>query len=80
MQNKDLDYLILEALKKEKEHISGEKLAGRFKISRQALWKHIAKLNQKGYQVIAMPHLGYKLNGCPDRLYPWEIQHKLPIN
>ncbi len=74
---KNLDYLILEELKRKENYTSGEELAGKLAISRQALWKHIGKLTDKGYEIIAVPHQGYKLSSCPDKFYPWEIQHKL---
>lgn len=73
----NLDFAIFNELKKDNEYISGERLAQRLKISRQALWKHISKLIHKGYEIIAVPHLGYKLISSPDKLYPWEIQYNL---
>jgi len=75
--DKDLDYIILEKLKNSKGYLSGEELSSKLKISRQAFWKHIGKLTDKGYGIIASPHLGYKLESCPDKFYPWEIQHSL---
>ena len=74
---KDLDYIILEKLKDKDGYTSGEELASKLKISRHALWKHIGKLTDKGYEIVATPHLGYKLESCPDKFYPWEIQHGL---
>lgn len=74
---KDLDRAILNVLKQETNYVSGERLAHQFKISRQALWKHISKLIDCGYEIIATPHLGYKLTSIPDKLYPWEIQQDL---
>lgn len=73
----DFKYVILEALKGQEGYLSGEDLAKKLGITRQALWKHIAKLQEKGYEIAAVPHLGYQLISCPDKLYPWEIQHKL---
>lgn len=70
-------YLILEELKRQTHYVSGEDLASKLNITRQALWKHITTLQQKGYQIVAVPHLGYKLISCPDKLYPWEIQYNL---
>ena len=77
MSEKSLDCLILEELKRKGDYTSGEEIAGKLAISRQALWKHIGKLIDKGYEIIAVPHRGYKLSSCPDKFYPWEIQHKL---
>ena len=73
----DLNQEILNVLKQEGDFVSGEKIAERIGISRQALWKHIAKLSDCGYEITAAPHVGYKLTALPDKLYPWEIQDKL---
>jgi len=77
MEKKTLDFLILKALKEEEQYLSGEELASDLGISRQALWRHMAKLIEMGYEIVAVPHLGYKLISSPDKLYPWEIQYKL---
>jgi BirA family biotin operon repressor/biotin-[acetyl-CoA-carboxylase] ligase len=73
----DLDYLILEILRGNQRYFSGQDLAHRLKISRQALSKHISKFIKKGYKISAVPHLGYRFILAPDKLYPWEIKHKL---
>ena len=66
-KGKSLDYLILEELKRKEGYVSGEELANKLKISRQALWKHIGKLVDKEYEIVAVPHLGYKLLSSPDK-------------
>jgi len=72
------DCLIVEALKADPGgYISGEDLARKLKISRQALWKHISSLTERGYDITAVPHLGYKLISSPDKLYPEEIKSGL---
>jgi BirA family biotin operon repressor/biotin-[acetyl-CoA-carboxylase] ligase len=68
---------ILDSLKKSPEYISGEELSNHLKISRQALWKHIQELRDTGYDIVAVPHLGYKLISSPDRLYTYEITRGL---
>src|SRR3989338_9192858 len=68
---------ILEALKKTEGHLSGEELSENLKVSRAAVWKYIQELRGLGYDIIAVPHLGYKINGCPDKLFPGEIQFNL---
>ncbi len=72
MQEKILDFL-----RKRQEYASGEEISQRLGISRQALWKHIHELKGLGYDIVAVPHLGYKLISCPDRLYPSEINQNL---
>jgi BirA family biotin operon repressor/biotin-[acetyl-CoA-carboxylase] ligase len=68
---------ILEFLKKKQDYVSGEEMSHRFGITRQGLWKHIQELKEKGYEIIAVPHVGYKLVHFPDRLFPAEIGHSL---
>ena len=68
---------ILEFLKEKQSYVSGEELSSHLKISRQALWKHIQELREAGYEILAVPHLGYRLVSLPDRLFPFEISHNL---
>jgi len=68
---------ILDYLKKEHEYFSGDEIAGRLGISRQGLWKHIQDLKDLGYDIVAVPHLGYRLESSPDRLFALEIAHGL---
>lgn len=72
MENK-----ILELLRQSDNYLSGEELSSKLKISRQALWKHIQNLRDVGYDIAAVPHLGYRFISAPDRLFPWEIQFHL---
>lgn len=68
---------IIKFLKKREEYISGEEISDSLNISRQALWKNIQNLRDSGYDIVAVPHLGYKLVSRPDRMFPWEIQQDL---
>jgi BirA family biotin operon repressor/biotin-[acetyl-CoA-carboxylase] ligase len=68
---------ILEFLRRKKEHVSGEEIIHQLKISRQALWQHINDLRDSGYDIAAVPHLGYRLESLPDRMLPFEIEEKL---
>jgi len=72
MKEKILDYL-----KKQREYLSGDEISGRLGISRQGLWKHIQDLKDLGYDIAAVPHLGYRLESSPDRLFALEIAHGL---
>src|SRR3989338_3639134 len=69
MQEKILDFL-----KRKSDYISGDQMAQRLGISRQALWKHIQELKDSGYDIQAVPHLGYQLNSSPDRLFSFEVK------
>ena len=66
---------IVEMLKKAGEDfISGESIADELGISRTAVWKHIQKLREHGYQIISRERRGYQLKDAPDLLLPSEIQ------
>jgi len=72
MQEKILDFL-----KRKQDYASGEEISHRLGVSRQALWKHIQELKEIGYDIVAVPHLGYRLISRPDRLFPTEISRHL---
>lgn len=58
-------------------YVSGEELCKIAGISRAAIWKRIEKLREEGYDIEALPHLGYRLIGIPDALLPSEIKLNL---
>ncbi|HAK59049.1 MAG TPA: biotin--[acetyl-CoA-carboxylase] ligase [Nitrospiraceae bacterium] len=64
--NKDaiLKHLLLE----KKRFISGAELAGKFNISRTAVWKHIKALEREGFGIEGVPSRGYRLVTVPDVL------------
>jgi BirA family biotin operon repressor/biotin-[acetyl-CoA-carboxylase] ligase len=68
---------ILDFLKKRESYISGEEISHSLGISRSAIWKHIQGLRQLGYDIVAVPHLGYRLLTIPDRLFPSEVSENL---
>ena len=73
-----MDDKILIALKtNQPSYTSGEELSRLLKISRSAVWKHIENLRHEGYQILAIPHLGYKLTALPDKLSTVELSYKL---
>jgi len=72
MQNK-----IIHFLKSANGYLSGEEISRKLKISRAGIWKYIQELRGKGYDIVAVPHLGYRLNSRPDKLLPAEIQYGL---
>src|SRR3989338_3285386 len=72
MQEKILDFL-----KRKQDYISGDQISHRLGITRQGLWKHIHTLKDSGYDIVAVPHLGYKLIFCPDRLFASEVARQL---
>lgn len=58
-------------------YISGEEISRTLKISRAGIWKYIQELRSDGYEIAAVPHLGYQLVSAPDKLLPQEIQSGL---
>ena len=73
-----IDDKILGFFKKRKgNHVSGEELSKALGISRTAVWKHIERLREEGYDIAASPHLGYKLVSAPDRLTEVELRWQL---
>jgi BirA family biotin operon repressor/biotin-[acetyl-CoA-carboxylase] ligase len=59
------------------QFVSGEELSSRLGVSRTAVWKHIHLLEESGYRIAAVQHLGYRLLEVPDLLLPEEIRAEL---
>jgi BirA family biotin operon repressor/biotin-[acetyl-CoA-carboxylase] ligase len=72
MKEKILDYL-----NKKHDYLSGDQISKHLGISRQGLWKHIQELKDSGYEIVAVPHLGYRLESVPDRLFAFEVARNL---
>ena len=68
---------IIQFLKEADGYVSGEDMSETLKISRAAVWKYIDHLRKDGYDITAVPHLGYRLVSVPDKLLPHEIQSGL---
>ncbi len=68
---------IVRFLKKSDSYLSGEEISQSLSISRAAIWKYMQELRRLGYEIAAVPHLGYQLTASPDRLFPWEVQFDL---
>jgi len=68
---------IIHFLKRNEGYLSGEEISHVLNVSRSAIWKHVQELRNQGYDIIAVPHLGYKLISSPDKLLPEEIQYRL---
>ncbi|AOY59968.1 MULTISPECIES: biotin--[acetyl-CoA-carboxylase] ligase [Desulfococcus] len=63
---------ILNILRTRREVVSGETLSTALGTSRVAVWKHIRKLQDLGYDIFAGPK-GYQLLDTPDTPFPWEF-------
>ena len=68
---------ILGILKHHDNYISGEDISGKLGISRAAVWKHIHQLRDDGFDIAAVPHLGYRLEALPDKMFASEISWQL---
>jgi len=68
---------ILDFLRKKDGYVSGDQISQRLNITRQGLWKHIQEMKDSGYDIVAVPHLGYRLEGSPDRLFDFEVARDL---
>ncbi len=69
---------LLAQLRKVEGHwVSGEMLSGKMSMTRSAVWKHICKLRDEGYEIKSSPGKGYLLHRIPDRLLPREVRSGL---
>ena len=62
---------ILQLLRQNFEHISGEKLSAALGVSRVTIWKHIQGLLGHGYDITATAR-GYRLVAASDTHFAWE--------
>lgn len=68
---------IIQFLKQADGYVSGEEMSQKLNMSRAAIWKYMQELRGHGYEIAAVPHLGYQLVASPDRLFSHEIQFNL---
>mgnify|MGYP001766901813 CR=1 FL=1 len=68
---------LLEYLRKKQTFVTAEELSRQLRISRASVWKHILHIRGLGYDIQSVPHLGYQLAACPDRMYPAEVSSGL---
>lgn len=64
---------IIQFLKEAEGYVSGEEMSQQLNMSRQSLWKYMQELRAQGYDIAAVPHLGYQLISAPDKLLAQEI-------
>ncbi|MFP4392140.1 MAG: biotin--[acetyl-CoA-carboxylase] ligase [Desulfohalobiaceae bacterium] len=76
MSGKNTRELIFQYLQ-EKGQASGQELARWVQVSRNAVWKHIHKLQKEGYPVQSISGRGYVLHPDPDLLLPLKIRSGL---
>jgi len=68
---------ILEILEKKGDYISGEEISKELGVSRAAVWKHMKKLRELGYEIESKTNEGYKLIRTPDRPIDFELERML---
>ena len=61
----------------ESEYISGEAIAAKFGVTRAAVWKAVADLKKRGYNIESKTNNGYKLHKSFDILNEYEIKSRL---
>ena len=72
--------IILLLKKNYPDFTSGEEISRLLGVSRTAVWKHIRKLKESGYQIEAHSKVGYRLNHSPDMLFEHELTAALNSN
>ena len=64
---------ILTILRNAEGSISGQELCGTLGVTRAAVWKVIESLRADGYEIEAVPRVGYRLASSPDVLTEAEV-------
>lgn len=57
---------IIELVRMISEWRSGEEIAGKFGISRNAVWKRINRLKEMGFEIESRKRLGYRIKSSPE--------------
>lgn len=70
-KHEDLLHMLLNA---EGRFVSGEEISRNLSISRTAVWKHVNKLRDMGYEFEAVSRKGYRLLTKPDSIDPTGLQ------
>lgn len=65
--------LVLSELIRQDGYVSGGALAKKAGVSRNAVWKAVERMRGDGYEIEAVPRLGYRLVSAPDSLRDYDI-------
>lgn len=68
---------ILEILTSSNEYVSGQSLARTLGVTRQAVWKEINSLRDKGFVIESVQNRGYRLGAMPDYLVEAAVKSEL---
>ena len=63
---------IIKRLRSSAGFVSGRELCAGAGVTRVAIWKHIRRLQELGYEIESGPR-GYRLASEPDTLFPWQF-------
>lgn len=78
MQSSTKDEVLRLLLEANEQPISGQQLADRLHISRTAIWKHIQRLQEEGFQIDTVKKYGYVLHrGAHEQLTQAEVSRYL---
>jgi len=55
------DRILKKLIQNKGKFISGEQISDKIGVSRTAVWKHILKLKEEGYEIQSVNKLGYQL-------------------
>lgn len=73
-----LDTQIIAALRSNTAGVSSSDLCNKLGITRAAIWARIESLRNQGYEIIASPHIGYRLVRSPDKLNADDLHAQIP--
>lgn len=71
---------VLKLLIEAEDFLSGEDMSRMLGVSRTAVWKHIKKLRDDGYDIESVTNKGYKIVLKPDHLDAYELMQLLKVN
>lgn len=71
---------ILDILQNSNDYISGQEISSQLGISRQAVWKSINSLKEKGYTISSVTNKGYRLEAAPKYLNENSLKKHLHNN
>lgn len=71
---------ILDILQNSNDYISGQEISSQLGISRQAVWKSINSLKEKGYTISSVTNKGYRLEAAPKYLNENSLKRHLHNN
>ena len=71
--------ILTELLQNRSQPLSGQMLANRYQVSRNAIWKTINALKAEGYPIDAIPKEGYLLSPDCDLLSTQVLQKSLQL-